>query len=241
MGERDYLVATTKPWNLIEYERYSAHLPGHWSLVTTPHSLAAVAQRVQPRYIFFPHWSWLVPAAIYDTFEAIGFHMTDLPFGRGGSPLQNLIARGIETTQVSALRIIEALDAGPIYMKQPLKLEGSAEMIFGALAHRVGEMIGQFVAASQAGRPLTATAQSEVSVEQFQRRVPAQSEIGAHCMQSLPQLYDHIRMLDAPGYPRAFFRTEGYTFQFSQARLDDNQNSLSACVEISKHEDSVDE
>ncbi len=47
-----------------------------------------------PRYIFFPHWSWIIPKEIYEKFECVIFHMTDLPFGRGGSPLQNLIVRG---------------------------------------------------------------------------------------------------------------------------------------------------
>ena len=29
--------------------------------------------------------------------------MTDLPYGRGGSPLQNLIIRGFESTKISAI------------------------------------------------------------------------------------------------------------------------------------------
>ena len=41
--------------------------------------------------IFIPHWSFIIPKEIYQNFECILFHMTDLPFGRGGSPLQNLI------------------------------------------------------------------------------------------------------------------------------------------------------
>lgn len=57
-----------------------------------------------PRYIFFPHWSWKIPVDIYERFECVIFHMTDLPFGRGGSPLQNLVVRGINETQLTALR-----------------------------------------------------------------------------------------------------------------------------------------
>ena len=56
--------------------------------------------------------------------------MTDLPFGRGGSPLQNLITRGISKTKISALRCNEEIDAGPIYLKRPLSLHGSAEEIY---------------------------------------------------------------------------------------------------------------
>lgn len=46
---------------------------------------------LSPDWIFFPHWSYLIPAEVYENFRCVIFHMTDLPFGRGGSPLQNLI------------------------------------------------------------------------------------------------------------------------------------------------------
>ena len=44
--------------------------------------------------------------------------MTDLPYGRGGSPLQNLIINGHKETMMSALRCVQELDAGPIYLKK---------------------------------------------------------------------------------------------------------------------------
>lgn len=45
----------------------------------------------KPDKIFIPHWSHIIPSDIYKNYECIVFHMTDLPFGRGGSPLQNLL------------------------------------------------------------------------------------------------------------------------------------------------------
>jgi methionyl-tRNA formyltransferase len=53
-----------------------------------------------------------------------------LPYGRGGSPLQNLIDLGHKDTFVSALKMTEELDAGAIYLKKPLSLEGLAEEIY---------------------------------------------------------------------------------------------------------------
>ncbi|MDD2620321.1 MAG: hypothetical protein PHC92_06605 [Syntrophomonadaceae bacterium] len=67
--------------------------------------------------------------------------MTDLPFGKGGSPLQNLIARGIHETQISAFRCEKELDAGPIYCKRPLSLYGTAEEIYARTAVIVEDMI----------------------------------------------------------------------------------------------------
>jgi len=37
---------------------------------------------------------WIILKEIFENYEIILFHMTDLPYGRGGSPLQNLIVRG---------------------------------------------------------------------------------------------------------------------------------------------------
>tara|TARA_B100000683_G_scaffold262004_1_gene288556 strand:- start:366 stop:638 length:273 start_codon:yes stop_codon:yes gene_type:complete len=56
--------------------------------------------------------------------------MTDVPFGRGGSPLHNLIKQGLRETKVTALRMVEEMDAGPIYAKLPMPLSGRAEEIY---------------------------------------------------------------------------------------------------------------
>ena len=59
---------------------------------------------------------------IIKRFECVCFHMADVPYGRGGSPLQNLIARGHRETKLTALRMVEDFDAGPVYSKMPLCL-----------------------------------------------------------------------------------------------------------------------
>jgi methionyl-tRNA formyltransferase len=57
--------------------------------------------------------------------------MTDLPFGRGGSSMQNLISRGICQTKLSAIQCVEEIDAGDIYLKKDFSLkEGSAKELY---------------------------------------------------------------------------------------------------------------
>ena len=51
----------------------------------------------------------------------------------------------------------------------------------------------------------------------FKRRKPAESEMSG--IMSLSELYDHIRMLDAEGYPRAFFKVGNFRFEFHRASL----------------------
>ena len=36
---------------------------------------------VNPKYIFFPHWSWKVDKSIYQKYECVAFHTAPLPYG----------------------------------------------------------------------------------------------------------------------------------------------------------------
>ena len=84
-------------------------------------------------YIFIPFWSYYIPPEIYENWECVIFHMTDLAnsYGRGGSPLQNLIIRGHKNTMISAIRCVKEIDAGPVYHQWPLNIsKGSADQIY---------------------------------------------------------------------------------------------------------------
>jgi methionyl-tRNA formyltransferase len=83
-------------------------------------------------YIFIPFWSWWIPPSIYKKWTCVIFHMTDLrnSFGRGGSPLLNLIIKGFDETKISAIKCVKGIDAGPVYCQVPLRLEGTADDIY---------------------------------------------------------------------------------------------------------------
>ena len=166
-----------------------------------------------PHYIFFPQWYWKFPEAIFENYECVVFHMTDLPFGRGGSPLQNLILRGIYRTQLSAIRVVEVMDSGPVYLKHPLSLHGSATEIYIRASETTFEMIDEILESR-----LTPKNQKG-EVVKFKRRTASESEIPPR--DDLQDLYDFIRMLDAEGYPQAFLTHAGYRYEFSRASLRD--------------------
>jgi len=116
------VIVTIKEWNIKNFHKLKNKFKNRYEfyLITKKEDLIwELILELNPRYIFFPHWSWIIPANIYENYECIVFHMTDLPFGRGGSPLQNLIVRGIYDTKLSALRVTKELDAGDIYLKEP--------------------------------------------------------------------------------------------------------------------------
>jgi methionyl-tRNA formyltransferase len=230
LGPPTYLVLGCKPWNRRLFDESLSKLPGRWKYVDSPATFALdFVKELSPRYIFFLHWSWKVPAQIVNQFECVCFHMTDVPFGRGGSPLQNLIVRGHRETRLTALRMTEEFDAGPVYLKTPLSLAGGAEEIYLRAGRLSAKMIEEIV-----GEEMKPVAQKGEAVN-FKRRVPAESEVRNPA--SLEQLYDFIRMLDADGYPHAFLNYSGMRFEFTRAALYDGR--IMADVKITRLEEAA--
>lgn len=224
-GRKTYLVLGSKPWNERLFAETLQRLPGRWVFVNSAQALTLdFVRMLSPRYIFFLHWSWKVPAPIVKQFECVCFHMTDVPFGRGGSPLQNLIVRGYRETRLTALRMTGEFDAGPVYWKEVLSLDGGAEEIYLRTGQLSAKMIQQIIR-----EEMTPVAQQGAAVN-FKRRTPAESEIQRSA--SLGELFDFIRMLDAEGYPRAFVDHAGMRFEFSRPALYDGR--IVADVKITK-------
>lgn len=219
-----YVVAGIKPWNRRVFEAQISDFPGRWLYVDEPDELTANwLDEVDPEYIFFLHWSEIVPGEILDAHECVCFHMTDVPYGRGGSPLQNLIVRGHRKTKMTALRMVPELDAGPVYMKQDLSLEGStAEEVFVRSSRLSANMIREIIEE----RPEPVPQSGEVTT--FKRRTPSESEIPDR--DSLQALHDFIRMLDAKGYPSAFIKHEGYRYEFQRSSLYDDRIEASVTI-----------
>lgn len=206
-----YIVAGCKPWNWRVFNEVIREYPGKWRFVSEPEQLIPASNQFKPRYIFFLHWSWLVPKEIIQTYECICFHMTNVPYGRGGSPLQNLIVRGHHHTKLTALRMVNELDAGPVYAQEDLWLGGNAEEIYIRSSHLSASIIRRII--EDCPQPVPQLGEPTI----FKRRKPAESQVPA--MDSLMALYDFIRMLDAQGYPHAFLKHRGLRYEFRRAGL----------------------
>ncbi len=219
------LLLSSQPWNSGMATRLSQRLDRPVEIISSSTQLKSeTVSAINPQWIFVPHWSHLIPESIWDIWPTVIFHMTDLPYGRGGSPLQNLIQRGHSTTMLTALRCCAGLDTGDVYLKQPLDLHGSAEEIFLRADQLIERMIERIVreepnAVPQQGDPVL-----------FSRRTPAQSNL-SHCQKGeLTAWYDQIRMLDADGYPQAFLEAHGMRLEFR--RVSQRSDGLHADVKI---------
>lgn len=224
-----YIVASNKVWNIDRFVARRAILPGMWVTITDPRDLDAELIRfVAPKYVFFMHWSSIVPLDILNITECVCFHMADVPYGRGGSPLQNLIERGHEDTVLTALRMTKELDAGPVYAKAPLSLKGSAADIF----RRCAELSLDLMDRIAREEPVPREQVGEATI--FHRRTPDQSRLPTDG--SVRTVYDHIRMLDAETYPHAFLDYGDYRIELTDARLDGAEDRVDASARISRRQ-----
>jgi methionyl-tRNA formyltransferase len=208
-----YIIACSKLWNPQITQELEKKTKAQFHLIQAKEELRLdFLKAFKPDKIFFPHWSFILPAEIYKNYECVMFHMTDLPFGRGGSPLQNLIVRGLEKTVISAFRCADGVDTGDVYLKKPLSLDGKAQQIFETAAKTIETMIVDIIQKNPIPKKQTG------EVVEFKRRKPDEGHL--ELAKDLKQVYDFIRMLDADGYPHAFLQLKNLKIDFSQAQFD---------------------
>ena len=209
------VICTHKSWNVENAERLKEKYDGVYdiSVITEKEQLNTDRlEELQPKYVFFPHWSYIIPANIFGSYSCVVFHMTDLPFGRGGSPLQNLIVRGFTETKLSAIRVDEGLDTGDIYLKEDLELSGSADEIL----RRASDIIfSKMIPYILENAPIPVPQIGEAVT--FKRRKPEDGKLLPEM--DVETIYNYIRMLDGEGYPPAFLEMGDYVLKFTGAEL----------------------
>jgi methionyl-tRNA formyltransferase len=224
---KKYILLTEKSWHDSLFTKLQHIVPGEWIHIRSKELFTeATLEEIKPATIFIPHWSYIIPSRIFCNYECILFHMTDLPFGRGGSPLQNLIVSGHSETVISAIKVEEGLDTGDVYLKKKLSLAGKASEIFERASDVIGDMIREIVIKQptpvpQKGEPIF-----------FKRRKKEDGNI--RLLKEPLQVYDYIRMLDCEGYPNSFIETENFRFEFFNAELSSNNEIITAHVRITK-------
>lgn len=221
-----YILLSSRDWHDELFNKLSNYNKNdEWTFIKNENFNNEELKKIKPKFIFIPHWSKIIPSEIYLNYECILFHMTNLPYGRGGSPLQNLIIKGHKKTKISAIKVSKGIDEGPIYLKAPLDLNGTAFDIFKRSSEVIYKMIIEIIENSiypkpQKGQPTI-----------FKRRHPKESDISE--LNSLDKIYDYIRMLDCEGYPNAFIEFNDIKYEFHNVKK--NKNYLEANVRIKQN------
>ena len=180
-------------------------------------------KKINPKFIFFPDWSWKVPTEIVRNYNCVCFHEADLPKFRGGSPIQNQIIRGILKTKTTAFLMNEKIDSGPIILKKNLSLEGSLENILKQMKKNDLEIIDYIMRFNFKLKPQKGRSSF------YKRRKPEDSELDS-LNHSKKYLYNFIRMLEDP-YPNAFIKIGKSKIVFKSATLNGSKLKFDGEIE----------
>jgi len=219
----NYVFCAYRDYSLEIYKKIKIRYKNFILITNTKQLSLKNIQKINPKYIFFPDWSWIVPNEIINNYDCICFHESNLPKFRGGSPIQNQIIRGVRKTKTTAFLMDEHLDHGDILIQRNLSLEGTLNDIFSRMIKNDFEMIvkiiqGKFKKRKQSGKPTY-----------FKRRKPKDSEL-KNLNHSKKYLYDFIRMLSDP-YPNAFLQVGNKKIIFKFAFLDHNKLRIEGEIE----------
>tara|TARA_A100001015_G_scaffold167124_1_gene185792 strand:- start:793 stop:1458 length:666 start_codon:yes stop_codon:yes gene_type:complete len=218
-----FIIITKKKWDLNNFKNLNKNI-----FVFDKINLTKI-KKINPKIIFFIHWSKYIQDFLFNKYLCIQFHSSNLPKGRGGSPIQNQILSNIKKTKISAFKVSQKLDSGPICLQYNLSLKGSALDILKRIENKSIQMIKKIINIKnlnfkkQKGKPSL-----------FKRRMPSESIINLYKTTTINKLYDFLRMLDAPCYPKAYVKLNKFKFMFNDIKL--NKRKINAKVEIIKHE-----
>lgn len=136
-------------------------------------------------------------------------HASDLPEGKGMSPLSWQILEGKNLIPLTLFEAIEAIDAGPFYLKENVSFSGNElldEMRL-ALGNKIVEMCTRFV---REYPQIIGKAQPQIGPETFYpRRRQEDSRLDAE--KTIAAQFNLLRIADNERYP-AFFEWKGRVY-----------------------------
>lgn len=98
--------------------------------------LSTEGHKRAPVDIWVVHWHWKIPDDIIFENQVVGFHMTDLPWGRGPTPLKKIKYHGFSETIVTAFEMDNNIDGGTIVSKRSVPVlqddEATMRLVYAA-------------------------------------------------------------------------------------------------------------
>jgi methionyl-tRNA formyltransferase len=204
------LIITKKIWNKDNYKKFIYKKNVHKKLTKS------MIKKIKPDKIFFIHWSEYISKDIFLNYDCIQFHCSDLPKFKGGSPIQNQILKGLKKTKLTAFKVTEKIDSGPIYIKKNISLKNNIKIILSNLEKIALKMIVQII--KKKIKPKIQKGESSYC----NRRIPKQSFLPKN-LNNISKIYDYMRMLDAEGYPKSKIKFNNFNFEFYNIKKNKNK------------------
>lgn len=174
-------------------------------------------------FLFFFHWSLMIPSEIYEHYNCVSFHTSNLPEGKGGSPIQNQILEGTIQTHLNALKTSKIIDGGEIFCREPLSLQGNLRDIWNTISNLAFKMISNIIE-----NDIKPVPQKSSNSKIFKRL--KNNKIDFEKSKSINEIYDKVRMLDADGYENANIKIGNFRLDFSRAKLENGEVLVDARI-----------
>jgi methionyl-tRNA formyltransferase len=181
-------------------------------------------ESLNPDWIFFFHWSDIVPKEIYTNFKCVVTHTSNLPDGRGGHPLQNQILAKVIESRLNLIHMTDEIDGGPVYATKSITLQGNLSDIWFMLATVASSLIVNVLITNPVPVPQL------INKNLYKRRKNTEIDFGTY--KDLNYIYDCIRMVDAEGYSNSYIELGDFKLEFSRAKYEGN--NILADVRITK-------
>tara|TARA_R100000664_G_scaffold1906_2_gene4930 strand:+ start:5387 stop:6058 length:672 start_codon:yes stop_codon:yes gene_type:complete len=219
-----YFISKKNQWSKFLFEKLKNCGDYFWY---SDDSYKAKLTEEKPEWLFFFHWSKIVPKEIYENYKCVVIHTGNLPKDRGGSPLQNQILKKQFKSRVNLIEMGSDIDAGDVYCSLPITLYGSLTDIWLAISETSFELINRCVKENMIPKP------QEGVPSFFKRRKPKDSLLNFSNCDNILEIHKFIQMLDAEGYPNAYYDIGDYRLHFSRSSLTSGEVVL-ADVKIGK-------
>ena len=164
-------------------------------------------------------WSWIISEDVISDNRVIALvHPSDLPNYAGGSPIQHQIIDGIEKTTACLFKVTEDLDAGAVFLKSPLSLEGGISDIFDDLEKVTTELFCRFI---ETYPKISETSQEKTSLKIKKRLSPEDSRLKKSDFRdkNTKELYNLMRCREDP-YPNVFIEDDVGILKFKQVSFE---------------------
>lgn len=208
MTKPRFVLVTDNPasWSVPGNQRLVARLQAAGFSASLVHRLADAPDAEVAVYLSCER---IIPASERARFRHnLVIHASDLPRGRGWSPLSWQILEGRDQITVTLFEAADAVDSGPIYLQKQLRFAGHelVDELRQALEVACEELLLEF---ARAYPDVTARPQ-EGEPTFYARRRPADSRLDPD--KPLRELFGQFRIVDNERYP-AFFEHAGHIYE----------------------------
>ncbi|MEX0330100.1 MAG: UDP-2,4-diacetamido-2,4,6-trideoxy-beta-L-altropyranose hydrolase [Puniceicoccaceae bacterium] len=155
------------------------------------------------------YWSIADAATLGKHTHNLVVHASDLPKGKGWSPVSWQILEGCDRITFCLFEAVDKVDAGPIYLRKVMELQGD-ELLDEIRAQQAAISL-ELCARFSAEYPYScATGEPQQGEESFYpKRSPEDSRLDPH--KPIAEQFNLLRIADNEAYP-AFFEYEGKTY-----------------------------